>query len=142
MADIGLTQRDGSFDLAIRDGEDLVTDLSLSSAVIMTLFSNARATPERTNLEIPEDPRGWYANDAVGSLLWLYARRAITPQLLVDIENECARALQYLVDEGRARSISIVATRGRVVDTIDLRIEIVRGDNEVEEFSFQLTGEQ
>ena len=141
MADIGLIERDGSYDLAV-NGSDLVTDLSLSSAVIMTLFSNARATPERTNLEIPEDPRGWWANDNVGSLLWLFSRQAITPTLLVDIENECARALQYLVDEGRAESIDIVATRGREQDTVNLRIEIVRSDNETEEFNFQLTGEQ
>ena len=141
MADIGLIERDGFFDIAIENG-DLVTDFSLASSVILTLFSNARATTERTNLEIPEDPRGWFADDNVGSLLWLFSRQAITETLLVDIENECARALQYLVDEGRAESIDITATRGREQDTVNLRIEIVRDDNEVEEMNFQLTGEQ
>ena len=43
MADIGLIERDGSFDLAIKDGQDLVTDLSLASAVIMTLFSKRQS---------------------------------------------------------------------------------------------------
>jgi phage gp46-like protein len=96
------------------DGQDLMLDDGLNTAILISLFSDRRA--ELTD-ELP-DPnggrRGWWGDalgdgDKLGSRLWLLTRRKQTPetrQLFLDFTKE---ALEWLVTDGVAINVEVEA---------------------------------
>lgn len=116
MPDIAL-QWDTANDHAdwVLSGSALLTGNDLESAIIISLFSDRVAAvgdviPDGTN-----DPRGWWADDAVliGSRLWLLRRSKQIPETLQKAYDYIAEALEWLIDD-------------QVVAQFDINVQWVR----------------
>jgi phage gp46-like protein len=87
-------------------GFDLERDDGMETAVIISLFTDRRASAEQIPPEYPQDDlRGYWgdiisasATDQTGSLLWLLAREKELPQTLSRAEQYCREALAWMVD--------------------------------------------
>ncbi|GLS03775.1 hypothetical protein GCM10007860_09200 [Chitiniphilus shinanonensis] len=100
--------------LGLAEGDELDT------AVLLSLFTDRRAAP---NDDVEGDPRGWWG-DAIavgderavplGSRLWLLAREKQTASALRRAEAYGREALQWLIDDGHARSVSVAASAPRL----------------------------
>lgn len=116
-------------DLAVLNN-DLYKDNGLATAVIVSLCSDGRAA---FSDELPAgvtERRGWWAVDQTGwgSLLWLISREKTTTQTAARAKQYAEKALQWLIDDGVAKTVTVVAeivNRG----TIGLHITITRGTN-------------
>lgn len=96
---------------------DLLTDDSLLTAVIISLFTDRQAEPGD---ELPaggNDRKGWWAdatlpggNDKIGSRLWLLKRESQLPEVLVRIKEYAEEALAWLVTDGHVLAASVAAT--------------------------------
>jgi phage gp46-like protein len=97
-------------DLRVVKG-DLSGGNDLSTAIAISLFSDARAKPDD---DIPDgtDPRGFWADalDGVrwGSRLWLLERANNTQDVLLRAKTYCEEALKWLVDTGVAKSVNVL----------------------------------
>lgn len=98
----------------------LATDESLETVVLLSLFTDAEATPSEIKAAGLTDQRGWWADaDSLrdpavrrrGSKLWLLKRGKTTLETLRRAEGYIKESLQWLVDEGIASSITVVTTR-------------------------------
>lgn len=121
MTDIALAWNPDRFaaDLLLGAGS-LVSDDGLRTAILISLFSDARA-PE--GAELPEDGadrRGWWGDDfaadgsaagnqnAIGSGLWLLHRAKITPATLQRAREAAFEALNWLVRDGIASAVDVM----------------------------------
>ena len=129
--DIKLTGRGFSYDIDL-DGQDLATDASLRSAVILSLIINARA--DESEIPVGTNPQGWFAAPS-GSKLWLLHREKITPSTPARAEQICREALQWMLDDGVAIEINVEARRC-AFDAIEIIIQIVRATGAREVFTF------
>lgn len=104
-------------DLAFKG--DLVTDDGLRTAIITSVWTDARATDDdlaRFGRE-GEDPRGWWADSVVpvvagdntGSLLWLLERAKQTEETRRIAQDMVSRALGWLVEDKIAKSVDVTA---------------------------------
>lgn len=104
-------------DLAIAGG-GLVMDGGLTTAVMMSLFTDRRA-----NADDPSDPltddgdrRGWAGDllndpgDRIGSRIWLLRRAKLTQETASLLETYAAESLQWLLDDGVADTVVCTAT--------------------------------
>jgi len=100
------------FDLLI-DVNDLATDNTLRTAVLISLFTDKRA---RVDDDIPDgsrNRRGYWGDsfadvegDEIGSHLWLLLRSKQTSETLNRAQEYAVKALQWLIDDGVAVSVS------------------------------------
>ncbi len=140
MVDFLLAWGDNAGDLAIENA-DLALDTSLRSAVIVSLFTDARVGED----ELPEgetDFRGWWGQDVqeeadigIGSKLWTLERSKRTDEVLEQYRDYAEEALQWLVDDGHIRNVSVEASFPRR-DAVVLDITIRLLDQEHTEFQF------
>ena len=103
-------------DLALGGG-DLVLDDGMTTAVIISLFSDARAESGDVIPDGTDNPRGWWADKAtplmaangyrLGSKLWLLAREKQLPETKARAEAYARAALQWLIDDGFAVAIDV-----------------------------------
>lgn len=134
MADIALVMGEFGGDLVV-DGLDLARDDGLETSVIISLFSDRRATPEQVPAELPRDDlRGFWGDvrpavegDQTGSLLWLLAREKQTPQTKARAEQYCREALAWLVEDKVATAVD-VATEYVAMGWLLIQIDIYRPD--------------
>lgn len=124
------------FDFAIGAGL-LETDDGLETAVIVSLFTDAGATPEELASYgiAPDRNRGWWADDypdvdgdVLGSKLWLLERAKHTPEALADAVLFVEQALAWMVDDGVALAVSATANWHKPTGYLQLAIEITRAD--------------
>lgn len=134
---------DGRFDWDA-DGVGLATDGGLETAVILSLFTDARAGAD-DGLPPGEDPRGWWGDafsdlpgDGVGSRLWLLQRAALTAETVTRARAYALEALQWLVDDGLASQVEVSAQR-LGVDALALEILIHRPDGAAARWRFDLS---
>jgi phage gp46-like protein/photosystem II stability/assembly factor-like uncharacterized protein len=119
------------FDLNIFNG-DIIRDDDLQTAVIISLFSDARATDDDMQGRF-DNPRGWFAGE-VGSLLWLL-ERAKTTDDLKRYEDAAAESLQWLVSDGVAESVSVSIARSDTY-AYSVSVEIKKPKNLVHKYQF------
>ena len=130
MTDVAIVWNDrfGTGDLAV-EGADLMADDTLRTAVLVSLFTDARVSAD----ELPPgdtDRRGWFGNlvdpDApVGSKLWLLERSKLTPAVLVRAEQYARDALGWMVRTSAAVSVTVRAElvrRGVMGITVEIRL--------------------
>lgn len=99
-----------SFDLSL-GSEGLATDDTLASAVLVALLCDRLAA----DYEVPRgaDRRGWWADSLTdnpfktGSRLWLLEREKQLPGAVLRCKQYCEEALQYFIDDGLARAITV-----------------------------------
>ncbi|MGG5811480.1 phage GP46 family protein [Falsiroseomonas sp. CW058] len=93
----------------------LLTAAALETAVIVSLFTDARADPGDRLPPGETDRRGWWGNalgDPVGSRLWLLRRSKRLPETLALARDYIREALAWLVEDGLADRVE-VATEWR-----------------------------
>lgn len=115
MSDIALLQAEFGFDFSVSSGE-LAMDEGLKTAVIISLFSDARASDTDLAPGVT-DKAGWWGDefladqdDKLGSKLWTLAREKRTATLLTRAEEFSKQALQWLVDDEVALSVDVSAS--------------------------------
>lgn len=93
--------------------EEILND-PIKEAIAISLFSDARATPE----ELPaheEDPRGWWANSynefEVGSKLWILSRDKIDEKSANRFRSYIADSLNWMVEDKIIENINIAMER-------------------------------
>lgn len=120
-------------DLAVVCG-DLAVGNDLSTAVMLSLFSDRRANEDD---KIPDgiDPRGWWADamdgQLIGSRLWLLERARSLPETFALAKEYAEEALQWLIDDGIAAKVEVAAVPMRGTDcdcVLSLRIQITKPD--------------
>lgn len=120
MGDIALIwdTATGTMDIEIdSEADDLTSDEGMRTAVLMSLFLDARAEPEDTLPDNSGDRRGWLGDelaendgDRIGSRLWLVLNRGkLTPDIVRQVEQYSAQALQWLVEDGAASAVDVTA---------------------------------
>ena len=133
MSDIALAWNPaiGGFDLALEGGQ-LVTDDGLMTAIIVSLFTDARASADDVLPEPGSDRRGWWGDMLspvaawqMGSKLWLLAREKQVPAVLARARDASRAALGWLIEDGIASSVEVSARFPRQ-GWLGLVIEIVR----------------
>ncbi|WP_005875703.1 phage GP46 family protein [Oxalobacter paraformigenes] len=105
---------------------------SLERAVIISIFAWRRAEPDD---RLPgSEKNGWWGdtwpdieNDRIGSRFWLLTRDTITPKTLARAKEYVEEALQWLVDDLVADSITVSVQR-QGIDTIVISTVITKPD--------------
>ena len=123
MTDIALVwdYASGTADLAL-NGNDLLLDQGLQTAVLISLFTDAQAQPGDAIPDGTTDQRGWWGDlpllsaadaaggDATGSRLWVVTERGvIVDNTLRQIETRTLQGLDWMRADGVASSITAVA---------------------------------
>lgn len=128
--DIALVWKDGRGDIA-QSGTDLLTDDSIETAVIISLFTDRRAEPGDVIPDGTDNRRGWwgdtYSETPIGSRLWLLGREKQLSSVLLRAEQYAAEALQWLLDDGLASSVTVTATNP-ASEQLALRVDILLPD--------------
>lgn len=130
MADAAMVMTEFGGDLVLF-GFDLERDDGLETAVIISLFTDRRASAEQIPPEYPQDDlRGYWgditnasATYQTGSLLWLLAREKELPQTLSRAEQYCREALAWMIDDLVSTKIEVTASyvsRGWMQLVIDI----------------------
>ena len=132
MTDVALfwDNRLGVADLALA-GADLASDDGLRTAILVSLFSDARARDDDP-LPAPEDRRGWWGDavsveegDETGSRLWLLAREKRLASVVGRARDYAAEALAWLTEDGVASSVGIeVEVQGGILGNDRLAIGV------------------
>jgi len=83
----------------------LLTGADLSTAMLVSVFTDAMAAPDDVIPDGTGDPRGWWGDqfdpDApLGSKLWLLEREKQTQTTLNRAYDYLAEALRWLIDDG------------------------------------------
>lgn len=109
MTDILLKLSDTGADFSIKAG-DLEMDESLQTGLLVSLFSDARATPDQL-ATADQDPRGWWPDnnrDRWGSLLWLLERKKATAASAEIARGYATAALEWLKLEDIVEKVTVV----------------------------------
>ncbi|CCW29966.1 putative bacteriophage protein [Xenorhabdus nematophila F1] len=114
MNDIALQWQVNGADIVI-DHADILLDNSLSTTVIISLFTDRRALDSD---ELPAgagtDRRGWWGDTfntrSIGSRLWLLAREKQLSAVLHRAKAYADEALAWLIDDGHVKKIDVTAT--------------------------------
>ncbi|AAC23169.1 hypothetical protein A6J38_02430 [Haemophilus influenzae] len=130
MSDLALTWHNGEGDLVLGT-ESLLLDDSLTNAIIISLFTDLRV----------EGERGWWGdsyNDGfqTGSKLWTLSRAKQLPEILDDAQLYASQALQWLVDDGVAKSVQVIASNPQM-SVLLLEILVVLPDGSTEQRTFR-----
>lgn len=133
MTDILLQLGPDGGDFCLTDAGELATEGGLRSAIIVSLFSDARFEG------VEGGPRGfWGGEPGEGSLLWLLAREKQTQDVLVRARGYAEDALAWLIEDGIASKVTVRATYptpGR----LELHVSIERGANPAWEHLWRAT---
>lgn len=130
MADIAIVWCNGHGSLAL-NGPDLLTDNSIETAVIISLFTDRRAQSSDPIPDGTTDRRGWWADSfrkrPIGSRLWLLGREKTLESVLERVAAYADEALAWLKPAGLVKSVTCTAARaGR--DRLQLSVSLVMPD--------------
>jgi phage gp46-like protein len=130
MTDIRLElEEGGGADIVIGPDEDIVLDEGLTTPLLVSLFSDARAQDDDELPTPSEDRRGWWPDNPdnrFGSRLWLLEGAKITQDLLNDARQWVEEALQWFLDQEIFESISVAVSK-RTPYSISIDLIITRG---------------
>ncbi|MGL6223897.1 MAG: phage GP46 family protein [Steroidobacteraceae bacterium] len=121
MADIALRFEDFAGGDLFLDGQDLARDDGLESAVLVSLFTDRRATLEQIRAgDDPADLRGWWGDyraavdgDQIGSHLWLLRREKQTAEVLSRARQYAEQALAWMIEDKVAKSVTVTTEYGQ-----------------------------
>lgn len=133
-------------DLGIDKG-DLVAESGLKTAVLISLFTDRRADADDKLPAEASDRRGWWGDlvppaegDRIGSKLWLLSREKTTDAILNRAREYAREALEWLVEDGVAKSVEVAAEYIRT-GFLAIGITITRPDLREIDFRFQFAWE-
>lgn len=129
------------FDLSL-GAADLSTDAGLYSAVVISLFTDRRASAGDVPPGCASDVRGWWGDsyppsegDRIGSRLWLLGREKSLPDVARKAEQYAAEALQWMIDDGIVARVAVDA-QIQDVRTLALSIAMARPSGDVITYRF------
>lgn len=128
MVDIALNWNDDGADIVIENG-DILSDNGLATAVMISLFSDARAPESEVLPDGETSRRGWwgdYIGTTTGSLLWLSEREKTLPSTAAKKKRYCEDALKWLLDKNIAQKVEVTATIIKP-QAVQIKINIYRG---------------
>lgn len=128
-------------DLAV-EANDLATETTLKTAVLLSLFLDRRADDGDQLPPGETERRGWWADaapvvagDRIGSRLWLLAREKGAATVRARAEKFAREALQWLIDDRVAERLEVAADFPRA-GWLALTLEIFRPAGDVVRFQF------
>ncbi|MCY1532985.1 Phage protein GP46 [compost metagenome] len=146
MSDLALVFDGNGCDLAF-DGNDLQLDDGLSTAILISLFSDRRARIDDTLPGATTDRRGWWADayaqipgDQIGSRLWLLGREKELAEPMRRAKEYVQEALAWLIADGIAVRVDVVPTVPRR-GVLNLAITVQRADGSRENHQFDVLWE-
>ena len=119
----------------VRDGSRFAEDGGLETAVLLSLFLDARAQPDDELPDGEDDPRGYWADafssdeetpvilDRWGSRLYLLRRSALTDETVNRAREYALEALEWFKTDGVASAIR-VKTEAQPPETLAIGVEI------------------
>jgi phage gp46-like protein len=121
---------------------DVQTGQDLETACLVSLFSDAPATPDFVPTDGSSDRRGWwadpYSDRPLGSNLWQLERAKKTRDTLATARRYAQQALQWLIDDGVAKQVVVntswVGSAGSTL--LGIGIAIVKPDGSLTRFAF------
>lgn len=130
--ELAITESDQA-DVSLEAG-DLKPENGLATSVLISLFSDGRASVDEPLPEQGAGLRGWWAQrileeeqlDAFGSLLWLLERSVLSDATLNAAEQHAREALEWLVADDVAERVGVTASRFDA-DTLLLEVQLERG---------------
>lgn len=148
MSDLRLKRTEQwDFDLEF-NGQDLVLADDMETAVIISLFTWARRASEDPDPTPGGDQMGWWADetlepsgDFVGGKLWLSQRSKITPDLFLQIDQWGSEALDWMIQDGVADSVTFTVERSATLDRVDLLIQLSKGGRIPVDYRYELNWE-
>lgn len=146
MTDIALIWDGTSADIAIEHG-DLVLDDGLTTATVVSLFTDRRARADDVLPADDGDRRGWPGDawaevigDQIGSRLWLLGREKELAETLRRARDYGREAMAWMIDDGIAASVDVTATAKRR-GVLGLAVTINRRDGGTENHQFDVLWE-
>ena len=144
MSDLALTRReDGDFDLAFDAGRgDLLTADSLENSVIISIGTYARERNLGNAANLKPNVGGWWGDaldeeGTLGGYLYEAFPGKLTEETAEAVENLCAEALKWMVDDGVAKAVNCEAgIVENAVLSLVVTIERPEGDSEVFLYEF------
>ena len=146
MSDLKLTWNEWGADATV-EGHDLAFEDGLATAVILSLFLDARARADDALPDGGTDRRGFWADtvapaverDRTGSRLWLLSREKTLPEVLRRAHDYAAEALRWLVEDGVASRVDVSAAMPRLgLLSLAVNITLVNGESSTYAFSYPL----
>lgn len=127
MSDYGLFIDQSLIDMNLTIG-DIAADEGLETAVLISLFSDARATSDMLHIEDRDgDLRGFWGDlntqDNTGSLLWTIKRAKQLSKTLAEAREYCQRALSWMVEDKVADRVVVTTEypqRGWMAIQVDI----------------------
>ena len=125
----------------VLDRGAIVLDGGLRTAILISLFTDARAPADAELPEQSADRRGWWGDDFpaaearrgdTGSLLWLLARSKITQATLNRAREYALNALRWLLTDGIASRLD-VQVEAQEGQRLAFRIELDRPEGPARE---------
>lgn len=114
-------------------------DEGLETAVIISLFTDQRVSDEELPLG-ETNKRGWpgdmYAEidgDQIGSKIWIFENEKQTEQNLLDLKDTSKNALNWMIEDGIAKSTSVQVTYPRPGFTL-IEVSITKPDGSIYAF--------
>jgi len=121
----------------------LAADDGLETAIILSLFTDARASNDDPLPFGESDRRGWWADafpevdrDRIGSRLWLLQREKQTQATLNRAREYAEEALAWLIADGVARSVEVASFLVRN-GVLGLSVVIQRPDASIARFRYE-----
>lgn len=142
MADVltAWVEQGGEWQLA---GGDLATDEGLLTSVVISLFTDADVPADEQALAGVSERRGWWGDaladvvgDRIGSKLWVLARAKRIQRTLLLAQGYAQDALQWMLDDGVARSV-VVTAEWVGADVLGLLVSIQRPDGANAQYRFE-----
>lgn len=142
MADISTVWRDFGGDWVVQR-PSLLADDGLKTAIVLSLFTDRLAEASDALPAPTSTRRGWWGDayadvpgDLVGSRLWLLFRSKQLQSVLRQAEEYAAEALQWLVDDGVASSVT-VAAEVPAPGVLGLLVTVVRSGQAQQQYRFE-----
>jgi phage gp46-like protein len=125
-------------DWALAEG-DLETGQDLETACLVSLFTDALATPDFVPTDGTTDRRGWWADSyettPPGSNLWQLDRAKKTRDTLGAARGYALDCLQWLIDDGVAKAV-YCNTTWLAANMLGIAIAIIKPDGSETRFRF------
>lgn len=130
---------------------DLATDEGLATAIVISLFTDARARPDDVLPPGETDRRGWWGDVvapanapadrpwATGSRLWLLRREKQTAETARRAAGYAREALAWIVAGGYGRAVDVSATWAEpevAVGRLELTVTVTRPDGTPARYTF------
>ncbi|AUZ85783.1 phage GP46 family protein [Methylophaga nitratireducenticrescens] len=128
----------GLLDIGL-DGPDFKIEQGLKSAVIVSLFTDARAHDDDIIPDGTTNRRGHWADAfrerSLGSRLWLLSREKQLPSVLDRAQQYASEALQWLIDDNVAETVD-VTTDFPYIGRLGIYITIIKADGSRFQYTF------